>query len=94
MAVHLDAYQIIKSPIITEKMAKQTELNNIWGFVVDRRANKIQVRQAVEQIWDVKVVSVNTMVRKGKPRRVGSDSCQTADWKRALVKLAPDNRIE
>jgi large subunit ribosomal protein L23 len=94
MGVHLDAYQVIKSPIITEKMARQTELNNIYGFVVDRRANKIQIRQAVEQLWDVKVVSVNTMIRKGKPRRVGREWHHAASWKRALVKLAPDNRIE
>lgn len=94
MAVHLDAFQIIKSPIITEKVAKQTELNNVYGFNVDRRANKIQIRQAIEQIWDVKVVSVNTIVRKGKPRRVGREWSRSADVKRALVKLAPDNRIE
>ena len=71
MTVSLDAFQVIKSPIITEKVSVDTEQSNIWGFKVDRRANKIQIRQAVEQIWEVKVLSVNTMIRKGKPRRVG-----------------------
>lgn len=94
MAIQLDAYQIIKSPIITEKMAVQTEQSNIWGFTVDKRANKIQIRQAVEQLWDVKVLSVNTMTRKGKPRRVGSEWTHQKSWKRALVKLRAEDRIE
>ena len=94
MAVNLDAFQIIKAPIITEKVSLGAEQSNIWGFQVDKRANKIQVRQAVEQIWEVKVLSVNTMIRKGKPRRVGKEWCHEGDWKRALVKLAPDDRIE
>ena len=71
-----------------------TEQSNIWGFIVDRRANKIQIRQAIEQLWDVKVLSVNTMIRKGKPRRVGREWAKQPNWKRALVKLAADDRIE
>ena len=94
MAVHLDAYQIIKAPIITEKVALKTEQSNVWGFHVDKRANKIQIRQAVEQLWDVKVLSVNTMIRKGKPRRVGREWTHQKDWKRALVKLRAEDRIE
>ena len=94
MGVHLDAYQVIKAPLITEKLALDTERSNIWGFKVDRRANKIQIRQAIEQIWDVKVLSVKTMIRKGKPRRVGREWTHQPDWKRALVKLAADDRIE
>jgi large subunit ribosomal protein L23 len=94
MGVHLDAYQVIKSPIITEKMAKATEQHNTWAFQVNLASNKIQIRQAVESIWDVKVLSVKTMVRKGKPRRVGREWCHQADWKRALVRLRPEDRIE
>ncbi|RMG07269.1 MAG: 50S ribosomal protein L23 [Planctomycetota bacterium] len=94
MPVHLDAYQVIKAPIITEKLAKQTEHSNIWGFVVDKRANKIQIKQAVEQLFDVKVLSVRTMNRKGKPRRVGREWSHAPNWKRALVRLAEDDRIE
>jgi large subunit ribosomal protein L23 len=94
MSANLDAFQVIKSPIVTEKMATATEQSNVWGFRVDKRANKIQIRQAVEEIWKVKVHSVKTMIRKGKPRRVGREWCHQADWKRALVRLADDNRIE
>ena len=54
----------------------------------------IQIKQAIQQIWDVKVLAVNTMIRKGKPRRVGRDWTHQPDWKRALVKLATDDRIE
>jgi large subunit ribosomal protein L23 len=94
VGVHLDAYQVIKSPIITEKVALDTERSNIWGFEVDRRANKIQIKQAIEQIWDVKVLSVKTMIRKGKPRRVGREWHKQPAMKRALVRLAQDDRIE
>jgi len=90
----LDIYQIIKRPLITEKLSNQTETDNIYGFEVDRRANKIQIRHAVEKLWDVKVVSVNTMTRKGKPRRVRASWANQPNWKRALVKLAEGHRIE
>ena len=67
---NLDAYQIIKNPIITEKVTGQTELANVYAFKVDPRANKVQIKSAVEKIWGVKVLSVRTQVRKGKPRRM------------------------
>ena len=64
------------------------------GFVVDRRANKIQIKEAVERIWDVKVVKVNTVIRKGKPRRVKANWAKEPSWKRALVRLREGDRIE
>lgn len=95
MAVELDPYQVIRGPLITEKLTKLNEQNNIFGFKVDRRANKIQIKQAIETIWpDVDVVSVNTQLRKGKPRRVRFHWTKSPDWKRALVKLAEGQRIE
>lgn len=92
--MHLDAYQIIKGPVITEKVSTLTEIENVYGFKVDRRANKVQIRQAVETIWDVKVLNVNTMIRKGKPRRVRFNWSKQPDTKIALVKLAEGQRIE
>ena len=91
---HLEPSEIIKAPLITERLSLQTEHHNIWGFHVDRRANKIQIKQAIESLWGVKVLSVNTQVRKGKPRRVGFQWTKAPTWKRALVRLAEGNRIE
>lgn len=92
--MHLDPYTIIKAAQITEKLTTANERSNVYGFKVDRRANKIQIRQAVESIWGVKVVEVRTMIRKGKPRRVKANWTHQPDWKRALVKLATGQRIE
>jgi large subunit ribosomal protein L23 len=92
--MELDAYQIIKGPVITEKVTALTEFHNIYGFKVDRRANKVQIRRAVEKIWDVKVLNVNTLIRKGKPRRVRFQWSKQPDAKIALVKLAEGQRIE
>ena len=94
MSVQLDAYQIIKGPMITEKVATLTDHANTYGFYVDRRANKVQIRQAVEKLWNVKVLSVNTMIRKGKPRRVKMRWDRQPDRKIALVKLPADQQIE
>lgn len=90
----LDAYQIIKSPIITEKVTGQTELANVYAFKVDPRANKVQIKSAVEKIWGVKVLTVRTQVRKGKPRRMKANWSAQPDWKRALVRLAEGQKIE
>ncbi len=94
MPAELDPTQVIKGPLITEKLAIQTENDNIYGFKVDKRANKIQIKKAIEHLWGVKVVRVNTMTRKGKPRRVRASWSKAPDWKRALVKLAEGDRIE
>lgn len=90
----LDPYQVIKGPVITEKVTGLTEGSNIYAFKVDMRANKVQIRNAVEKIWGVKVVSVRTQVRKGKPRRMKHIWSRQPDVKRALVRLAEGQRIE
>jgi len=92
--MHLDPYRIIKGPVITEKVSLQQERFNIYGFTVDRRANKVQIRDAVEKIWDVKVKDVRTMIRKGKPRRVRWSWHHQPDQKIALVRLAEGETIE
>ncbi|MBC8461103.1 MAG: 50S ribosomal protein L23, partial [Deltaproteobacteria bacterium] len=73
---------------------KQKEQSNQLAFEVDRRANKILVRNAVENIFKVKVVSVRMMNVKGKERRVGRNVGRKADWKKAIVRLAPGESIE
>ncbi len=90
----MDVYQIIKRPLVTEKGTKQKEQANQLAFEVDRRANKILVRNAIESIFRVKVLSVRVMNVKGKERRVGRNVGRRADWKKAIVRLAPGENIE
>jgi len=90
----MDFYQIIKRPLITEKATKQKEKANQLTFEVDRHANKILVRNAIENIFKVKVVSVTIINVKGKKRMVGRNVGKKPDWKKAIVRLAPGENIE
>ena len=89
-----DPYQIIKRPLVTEKTTVAQEGWNAYAFVVDRRANKVEIRKAVESIFEVKVVSVRTLVRKGKPRRVKHRIHHQPSRKHAVVRLAEGEMIE
>ena len=84
---------IIKAPIITEKSSDLAQ-NNVITFSVDVRANKTQIKQAVEHIFDVKVESVNTINVKPKTRRVGRYAGKTNKVKKAIVKLKEGSSIE
>ena len=90
----MDFYQIIKRPLITEKATKQKEQVNQLTFEVDRHANKILVRNAIENIFKVKVLSVTVINVKGKKRMVGRNVGRKPDWKKAIVRLAPGENIE
>ena len=90
----MDIYRVIKVPHITEKGTLQKELHNQISFKVDRRANKVEIRRAVETLFKTKVVDVKTMNMKGKGRRVGRNLGKRPDWKKAVVKLAPGENIE
>ena len=90
----MELYQVIKKPLITEKGTKQKEQYNQLAFVVDQRANKVLVRNAIESIFKVKVLSVQMMKVRGKQRRVGRTTGKRADWKKAIVRLAPGENIE
>jgi len=83
---------IIKAPIITEKSAALAE-QNIMTFSVDVKANKTQIKQAIESIFNVKVLSINTTNSHPKKRRVGKYTGMTNKYKRAIVKLAEGNSI-
>ena len=84
---------VIKAPIITEKTATLAQDGNVVVFSVDTKANKTQIKQAVEKIFDVKVESVNTMNSHPKKKRVGKYTGMTDKYKRAIVKLAEGNSI-
>ena len=85
-------YDIIFAPIITEKTANLQQENK-YVFKVDIRANKTQIKQAIENIFKVKVVSVNTLNNQPKDRRVGRYTGKTNRYKKAIVKLAEGNTI-
>jgi len=89
----MESYEVLRRPIITEKTTMQAE-QGFYTFEVDRRANKLQVKEAVEKVFGVDVVSVNIINMPGKPRRWGRHVSRTPSWKKAIVKLAEGQRIE
>jgi len=93
MPKQLHAYGIIRRPLITEK-AQNLTLANKYAFEVDRRANKLQIKEAIEIAFNVKVNAVNTFMMKGKVRRYGRAETKQPDWKKAIVTLAPGDKIE
>ncbi len=93
MPKQLHAYGVILRPLITEKAQIMTSLNK-YAFEVDRRANKLQIKDAVEHSFNVSVKAVNTCMMKGKTRRYGRNQTKQPDWKKAIVTLAPGEKIE
>lgn len=89
-----DIYQVIKRPLVTEKNTRQKDAFNQVAFEVDRRANRSEIKQAVEKLFKVKVLRVNLMQMEGKKKKVGRYLGQKPDWKKALVRLAPGEIIE
>ncbi len=89
-----DLRQIIRRPIITEKSTIEREFDNIVTFRVDPRANKLEIKNAVEKLFDVRVLEVRTSRVKGKPRRVGRYTGRKPSWKKARVKLREGDSIE
>lgn len=87
-------YDIIKRPLVTEKSNIQKETANQLTFEVDRQANRIEIRRAIEQIFNVKVASVRTMQVTGKVKRRGRILGKRRDWKKAIVTLRPGERID
>lgn len=83
---------IIRKPLITER-SMHDMADNKYTFAVALDANKVQIRQAIEQIFKVKVESVHTMRMHGKTRRMGRFTGQLPDWKKAIVKLKAGEKI-
>ena len=88
----MNSYDIIFAPIVTEKTAAM-EMEGKYVFKVDVRANKTQIKQAVEKAFNVKVESINTMNNHPKDRRVGRYTGKTNRYKKAIVKLAKGSTI-
>jgi len=84
-------HDIIRRPIITESTSDMMA-NKTYVFEVDLRSTKTEVKQAVEQVFKVKVEKVNTMRMPAKPKRYGRYSGYTSEWKKAIVKLSPDSK--
>ena len=89
----MNLHEILHRPLITEKNAG-LQAQGKYAFEVGRVANKVQIRQAVEKAFKVKVTAVNVMTVHGKTRRVGRRQVMTPSWKKAVVTLKPGDKIE
>jgi large subunit ribosomal protein L23 len=88
------ARQVIIRPVVTERSTTLGDENDAFTFVVADDANKIEIKRAVEELFQVKVQSVNTMRYRGKMRRVGRSTGRRAGFKKAIVKLVEGERID
>ena len=92
--MQLAPHQVLVRPLVTEKgMHRSTRLNQ-YAFEINKLATKADVKQAVEELFDVRVLKVRTQSRKGKPRRFKFRYGYTKDWKKAIVTLDPEHRID
>ena len=90
----METTNVIIKPLVTEKSTHLQNTRNSYAFQVNSGANKHQIKDAVEKLYEVKVVDVRTMTRKGKPRRSRYKMAKTSDWKRAIVVLDENSRID
>jgi large subunit ribosomal protein L23 len=87
-------YEVIKRPIISEKASALAEVGNRFVFEVAPSANKLEIRDAVQKLFNVKVLGVRTLVMQGKEKRVGRFLTKHTPWKKAIVTLAEGNKID
>src|SRR6056297_1456836 len=90
----LEAHQVLLRPLVTEKGVHRATRNNQYAFQIHRDATKHDVRRAVEELFHVRVEKVRTQTRKGKLRRYRFRYGRTSDWKKAIVQLHEDDRID
>ncbi len=90
----MNLYDIVKRPLITEKTSIQKEDYNQMTFEVDRKANRVEIKRAIENIFNVNVATVRTMQVKGKTKQRGRIVGKRRNWKKAIVKLMPGERID
>jgi large subunit ribosomal protein L23 len=91
---NLEPHQVLLRPLVTEKGVHRSVRNNQYAFEIHREANKLDVRLAIEALFNVKVEKVCTQTRKGKTRRYRFRIGKTQDWKKAIVHLHPDSKID
>lgn len=92
--LHLDPHQIVIRPLVTEKGTHQSTRHNAYCFEVHRAATKTEIRAAVEALFPVRVVGVRTAIQLGKSRRYRNLLGKQPDWKKAIVELNEEDRIE
>ena len=90
----MNYHDLIKKPLITEKTTIQKEVANQVSFEVDRRANRIEIKRSIENLFNVRVAKVRTMQMNGKVKRRGRFVGKRRDWKKAIVTLMPGERID
>jgi large subunit ribosomal protein L23 len=90
----MDYLHVLKAPLVTEKLDNLRETEDTYAFEVDRRATKLEVREAIEKLFKVRVLDVRTTIMRGKKKRLGMRIGQRSNWKRALVKLGPGQKLD
>jgi large subunit ribosomal protein L23 len=89
-----DPYRIVKRPLVTEKNMSRSESRGVYTFEVDANANKVQIRTAVQKLFNVNVVNVRTATKKGLEKRIGYHKVMRADVKKAIVTLRKGEKID
>ncbi len=90
----MEYHDVIIQPLVTEKLIDNRREANEYNFMVNRRANKVEIKQAVERMFDVTVEDVRTMVVRGKEKRVRWATGYASDWKKAVVRLSEKDAID
>jgi len=90
----VNRFEIIKRPLDTEKLDRMRDRENKFAFEIDMKANKTEVKQAIEQLFKVKVLDVKTAIVRGKFRRLGRTEGQRPNWKKAIVTLKEGDAIQ
>lgn len=90
----MNIYDVIKKPLITEKTTVQKDEKNVLAFVVNRAANKIEIKAAVEQLFNTEVASVNTVNVAGKTKRTVRGIGKRSNWKKAYVTLKEGSNVD
>jgi large subunit ribosomal protein L23 len=90
----MNPYTIIRRPLLTEKTSRAKETINAYAFEVDSRANKLEIKEAIETIFKVTVLRVNTVTLPGKSRRFGAHQTLKRSWRKAIATLKAGDRIE
>jgi large subunit ribosomal protein L23 len=89
----INSRKIIRKPLVSEKSTNMRLNENKYVFRVDKNANKVEIKRAIEELFKVKVEDVTTMIRYGKPKRLGRYEGRRPDWKKAIVKLKKGETI-
>lgn len=90
----MNMYDVIKKPLVSEKTTIEKDAHNVIAFVVNRDANKIEIKVAVEKLFKVEVAGVNTVNMAGKVKRVGRNVGKRSNWKKAYVTLKEGSNVD